>query len=115
MEMSEKIIIENASLKRGWGIGFSTQPTGNDLEIEEPRSPNAYTGTLKQIKQQMMDDSSFISSLQGTLKNVRVFYKGGIVEMAGEHNLLLVASFWEAYNYLIWAVYENQVEVVIRG
>lgn len=60
---------------RKWGWGYSVTPTGNGTEIETPIEPN-YTGTIKQVVQQMQEDRTLQSYDGGTFMTRRWFWDG---------------------------------------
>ena len=71
------ITVTNPSLRRHWGWGYSTTPTGRDAyEIEMPASPD-FTGTIKQILAARSSDRTW-KSLRGggTYTSEAWFYRG---------------------------------------
>ena len=71
---------------RNLGWGWTTQPTGrNAYEIETPTRPD-YTGTIRQIREQIADDRSY-NNLGGAFSNTAWF-------VAGKH----IVSAWMVYN-----------------
>lgn len=77
--MTTEIIIKNANRSRKFGYGISTTPSGHGTEIEPPTTPD-YTGTLKQIEDQVEADHLYLNSIQNVHKSRRWFYDGQPIE-----------------------------------
>lgn len=57
--MSELVRITNANLRRKWGWGYSTTPSGRDAWSILPPSGPDHTGTLNQIFKAIETDESW--------------------------------------------------------
>jgi len=57
--MNKEITIANPILRRKWGFGYSTVPTGEDAySIQRPGEPD-YEGTIKQVLHDRANDRAY--------------------------------------------------------
>lgn len=83
---TQTITVENATRSRKFGFGYSTKPTGDGpYSIETPAAPD-YTGTIRQVEEQIENDAYLASLKHGTLHTTAFFYDGRRIVNEQEFN-----------------------------
>lgn len=63
-----------ATRRSKFGFGYNTNPTGNGTEIEATTSPN-FTGTIKQVIEQIQNDRTYQSLRNNTYHTTAWFIR----------------------------------------